>query len=98
MGALALLYILVDYPLAHPPKLPFGLRWPLWSGSPFIFLGMNAILVYVIQEIPPVFFPISLFLFLPYTHWGAMANNLWGVLFWMAVAYDFYVFRIFLTV
>ena len=97
-GALALLYVLVDYPLEHPPALLARLRWPLWSGSPLRFLGANPMLLYIGHEVFHEYLPVSALTFLPDTHWGALARTLWGVLFWTLVAYVLYVQRIFLTI
>lgn len=97
-GALALLYILVDWPLTHPSALLARIGWPLWSGAPLRFLGANPMLLYVGHEVFMNYLPVTALGFLPDTHWGSLARTVWGVLFWTLVAYDLYVHRVFLTI
>lgn len=111
---LALLYFLVDFrPTkssdetghelfgeAEPSLFTrlFGPRWPLWSGAPLAFLGANPFLIYVAHEVFETYLPVTLLLFLPDSHWGHLAQTIWGVAFWTLVAYVLYRKKIFLTI
>ena len=66
----------------------------VWSGSPFFYLGMNSLLLYMGHEICSDFFPIS---WKPYTkgHAELLFMNLWGTAIWVTVSYVMYRKKIF---
>ncbi|UJR08688.1 hypothetical protein I4U23_012946 [Adineta vaga] len=69
---LTILYILVDV-----------CNW--FTGEPFLWLGMNSIVVYVGHEVCSKMFPIQ-FQVEETRHWQLMIMHLYGVLFWTIVA------------
>ncbi|XP_028405101.1 heparan-alpha-glucosaminide N-acetyltransferase-like isoform X2 [Dendronephthya gigantea] len=62
-------------------------KW--WNGAPFIFPGMNSILVYCGHEVLHSFFPFNWELHPP-THGKKLAMNVWGVGLWVLIAYYCY--------
>ncbi|ESO84192.1 hypothetical protein LOTGIDRAFT_211131 [Lottia gigantea] len=70
--------------------------YPLWSGSPFYYPGMNAIVLYVGHEFfnrkAPVYFHV------PHNHESELAINLWGTIFWVLVSYYLYYKDIFISI
>jgi heparan-alpha-glucosaminide N-acetyltransferase len=79
---LSVLYVVIDVR-----------RW--WAGTPFLFAGLNSIVVYVGSEVFQMFFPFTVMSH-PLlattnsgfaTHSEALATNLGGVAAWMLVAY-----------
>lgn len=67
-----------------------------WSGSPFIFAGMNAILLYIGHELLKKYFP---FRWVPFTntHAEILAMNLSATTIWLIVAYFLYRHNIFIS-
>jgi len=80
---LAVMYLLIDV---------FG----IWSGCPFVYPGMNSILLYMGHEICHDFFPFS---WKPYTnsHAELLGMNLWGTALWVLIAFVLFKKRIFLA-
>ncbi|XP_065206822.1 heparan-alpha-glucosaminide N-acetyltransferase-like [Planococcus citri] len=82
----AFIYYVVDYT-------------KLWNGSPFIYPGMNSILVYVGHEICFQLFPwhwrIS---FAMNTHFMNLIENTWGVILWILITFCMYKKKIFVVV
>lgn len=58
-------------------------KW--WNGAPFIFLGMNSIVLYVSHEILGGIFPFN-WLYPP-THAMSLLHSLIGVTLWGLAAY-----------
>lgn len=81
---LSLLYLTID-----------ARKW--WSGSPFLYAGMNSILLYVGHELAKGKFPWS---WQPYyhTHAELLAMDLWGTCLWLLIAFILYKKDIFLSV
>lgn len=64
----------------------------LWTGAPFIYLGMNSILIYTGSELMWKHFPFSYEIYSNPTHANTLPMNVFGVVSWIAVA--FYCYRI----
>jgi heparan-alpha-glucosaminide N-acetyltransferase len=79
--AVALLYVVAD------------IR-KLWAGKPYLWLGMNSIVIYAGSEILQPYFPFSFVLNTPNTgfanHALALASNVIGVLCWCVVGWRLY--------
>ena len=69
---LTILYLLVDV-------------YQLFTGEPFLWLGMNSILIYVGHEICSKSFPVQ-FQVEQSTHAQLLAMHLYGVMFWTVIA------------
>jgi len=83
---LSILYILVDVKR-------------FWNGAPFIYVGMNPILIYCGHEILADYFPFQFTTIHSYrSHALVLASNLLGVSVWMFVAYMFYLNRFFVNI
>ena len=67
-----------------------------WSGSPFIFPGMNSILMYMGHEIMSGMFPWS---WKPFTesHAELLAMNIWGCSLWVITSFILYKKKMFLA-
>lgn len=67
-----------------------------WSGSPFIFPGMNSILMYMGHEIMSGMFPWS---WKPFTesHAELLAMNIWGCSLWVIASFILYKKKMFLA-
>jgi len=61
-------------------------NFSLWSGSPFIYAGMNPIVVYAGSEILGAYLPLS---WRPFsrTHVELLVMNCWSTSFWLFIAY-----------
>lgn len=82
---LALCYILVDI-------------YQLWGGAPFLWFGMNPILLYCGHEVLHDFFPFSWRLVDPNSHAKLLALHLNGVGWWCLVAFKLYVDEFFVKI
>ena len=69
---LTLLYLLVDV-------------YSGFTGEPFLWLGMNSIVIYVGHEVCAKLFPVQ-FRVEETRHWQLMIMHLYGVTFWIIVA------------
>ena len=58
-----------------------------WSGSPFIYLGTNSIIIYISHFLFSKTFPV--YWNMPNTHSNKLFMNLWGCFFWTLVAFIF---------
>ena len=68
--------------------------WELWGGSPFYFVGMNSILIYLLHEILEGQVPFcgdGCTGHTEETHWKNMASQVGGVTVW--VCYLYYLHR-----
>jgi len=81
---LCFMYVIIDV-----------MHW--WTGVPFTFAGMNAILLYCGHEVFHNFFPFNFNVKHP-THATILARSSVGVAVWMIVAYYCYVEKIFFKV
>ncbi|VEN54018.1 unnamed protein product [Callosobruchus maculatus] len=88
---LSLCYVLVDYK-------------KLWTGKPFLFAGMNAILMYIGHEMTENHFPVRWYPHNEYsedhrhTHYNALLSDTWGAAFWLFVSYYLYKIKYFLVI
>ena len=69
-------------------------KW--WSGNPFIYPGLNSILVYVLHYLFRQTFPVY-WAFMPHRHFYKLAMNLWGSIFWTIVSFVLHVKRIYVS-
>jgi heparan-alpha-glucosaminide N-acetyltransferase len=67
-----------------------------WSGAPFVYPGMNSILIYMCHEVFHDYFPIHFHV--PPTHAAQLALDIWGTVFWIIVAAILHYKRIFVAV
>lgn len=66
-----------------------------WSGNPFLGLGLNSVLVYVLHYLFGRTFPVQFRL--PYDgHAYRLAMNLWGSCFWTLVAFGLHWKRVYI--
>lgn len=61
----------------------------IWSGAPFIYLGMNSILIYFCHDIFMPYFPFS-YMLPNYSHSTVLLSNMISVISWMTVAFFCY--------
>lgn len=83
---MALVYVVVD-----------ARRW--WSGAPFLYAGLNSIVLYLghytAWQMLPFNFELSDGM---ETHWRRLPESLWGVCAWLLVAYEMNRRKVFITV
>ncbi|XP_025093350.1 heparan-alpha-glucosaminide N-acetyltransferase-like isoform X1 [Pomacea canaliculata] len=79
---LAVLYVIIDV-----------LDW--WGGQPFIYPGMNSIVIYFCHDIFWRVLPINWDL--EPLHWKLLLQDVWGATFWILVAYILYRKHIFVA-
>ncbi|EDO47163.1 predicted protein, partial [Nematostella vectensis] len=72
--------------------------WELWNGAPFIYPGMNSILVYCGHEWLGKHFPFSWDLDPYYTHADKLFMNIVGTSCWVAIAYYLHWIEFFLKI
>ncbi|KAG4074764.1 hypothetical protein HA402_006403 [Bradysia odoriphaga] len=82
---LTLFYILVDV-----------LNW--WSGTPLVYAGMNAILLYVGHSVIGSMFPWRWSIGPMNTHLVLLVENMWHAGMWVVVSYFFYCKKVFISV
>ncbi|XKL69226.1 hypothetical protein PGB90_006995 [Kerria lacca] len=70
----------------------------IWNGSPFIYPGMNSILVYVGHELCFQLFPWHWKVSKMNTHFINLLENVWGVIVWILISFILYRKRIFISV
>lgn len=70
----------------------------VWTGAPFIYLGMNSILVYTGSELLWRHFPFSYQIYTNPTHANTLPMNVIGVLSWIVVAFYCYKIKFFVKV
>jgi len=80
---LTICYVLVDV-----------LSW--WSGSPFLYPGMNAILLYVGHEITAKWFPW--YIPVSNTHAAQLCMDIWGTFLWVIISVWLYYYQVFLAI
>lgn len=69
----------------------------LWTGAPFIYLGMNSILIYVGHGILQNYMPFSYMVY-DVNHGSLLQTNVLGVFSWVIIAYYFYKIKFFVKV
>ncbi|XP_060728609.1 heparan-alpha-glucosaminide N-acetyltransferase isoform X1 [Tachysurus vachellii] len=74
---LAMVYFVVDI-----------MGW--WGGQPFIYPGMNSILVYVGHSLLGFYFPFSWEMRYQDSHWEPLFRSLWGTALWIFISYLLY--------
>ena len=83
--ALAALYVVVDVAQA-------------WAGAPFLYAGVNSIVVYMGSELFDGTFPFRVYLRDGYgSHAAQLFSNIFGVLAWLAVARILFLKKIFVN-
>jgi len=70
----------------------------IWNGAPFIYPGMNSIMIYTGSELLEKIFPFSFKLVDPVQHSWKLFSNLIGVSCWVAVAFYAYVCKFFVNI
>ncbi|KAL3877245.1 hypothetical protein ACJMK2_034978 [Sinanodonta woodiana] len=70
--------------------------YKVWSGAPFFYPGMNAIVLYLGHELLHQCFPISWKI--AEHHADNLAMDIWGATFWVIVAYILYHNQVFISV
>ncbi|XP_024153083.1 heparan-alpha-glucosaminide N-acetyltransferase [Oryzias melastigma] len=61
-----------------------------WGGQPFLYPGMNSILVYVGHSLLGFYFPFSWEMRFQESHWEFLLQSLWGTSLWVLIAYLLY--------
>ncbi|TRZ04007.1 hypothetical protein DNTS_001161 [Danionella cerebrum] len=69
-----------------------------WGGQPFIYPGMNSILVYVGHSLLGFYFPFSWELGVQDSHWDLLFQNLWGTSLWVFISYLLFRKKFFLKI
>ncbi|XP_057704672.1 heparan-alpha-glucosaminide N-acetyltransferase [Corythoichthys intestinalis] len=69
-----------------------------WGGQPFVYPGMNSILVYVGHSMLGFYFPFSWEMRFQQSHWEWLFQSLWGTALWVMIAYLLYRKKIFLKI
>ncbi|XP_051935899.1 heparan-alpha-glucosaminide N-acetyltransferase [Hippocampus zosterae] len=69
-----------------------------WGGQPFIYPGMNSILVYVGHSLLGFYFPFSWEMRFQGNHWEWLFQSLWGTALWVIIAYMLYRKKFFLKI
>ncbi|GLD56086.1 heparan-alpha-glucosaminide N-acetyltransferase-like protein [Lates japonicus] len=69
-----------------------------WGGQPFIYPGMNSILVYVGHSLLGFYFPFSWEMRIQQSHWEWLFQSLWGTALWVLIAYLLYRKKFFLKI
>ncbi|CAL8299720.1 unnamed protein product [Merluccius merluccius] len=69
-----------------------------WGGQPFIYPGMNSILVYVGHSLLGFYFPFSWEMRYQESHWERLFQGLWATSLWVFVAFLLYRKRFFLKI
>lgn len=68
-----------------------------WSGAPFVYAGMNAIIMYIGSEIFHKMYPFYWHIGTMNTHFMFLLANIWTTGLWVLVAYYLYLKEIFIT-
>lgn len=79
---LAVLYLFVDV-------------LKLWNGTPFLFAGMNPLILYLCHDIFYRFFPVNWKI--EPVHWKLLLKAIWDVLIWLTLAFVLYCKKIFIA-
>jgi heparan-alpha-glucosaminide N-acetyltransferase len=69
----------------------------VWSGQPFIYLGMNSILIYVGHSLLGSYMPFSYMIY-DINHATVLTMNVIGVCCWIALSYYCYTIKFFVKI
>ncbi|XP_061602033.1 heparan-alpha-glucosaminide N-acetyltransferase isoform X2 [Cololabis saira] len=69
-----------------------------WAGQPFIYPGMNSIVVYVGHSLLGFYFPFSWEMRFQASHWESLLQHLWATALWVLIAYLLYRKKCFLKI
>ena len=69
----------------------------IWNGAPFIYIGMNPILIYLSHEILNYYPPFSWYIAVP-THMNLLTMNLVGVSSWLLIAYYMHYHKFYINI
>ncbi|KAG7279821.1 hypothetical protein CRUP_013731 [Coryphaenoides rupestris] len=69
-----------------------------WGGQPFLYPGLNSILVYVGHSLLGSYFPFSWEMRYQESHWERLFQGLWATSLWVLVAFLLYRKRFFLKI
>lgn len=72
--------------------------WRCWTGSPFLYPGMNALVMYCGHQLCYQLFPFHWQLGPMNTHLMVLLENVWGTLLWIIVAVLLYRRKVFVSV
>lgn len=70
----------------------------LWSGTPLVYAGMNAIVMYVGHEVFHSMLPWHWHIGPMNTHFILLLENMWNASLWVVIAYVLYCKKIFISV
>lgn len=70
----------------------------LWSGTPLVYAGMNAIIMYVGHEVFHSMLPWHWRIGPMNTHFVLLLENMWNASLWVVIAYILYCRKIFISV
>jgi len=70
----------------------------LWSGTPLVYAGMNAIIMYVGHQVFHAMLPWHWHIGPMNTHFVLLLENLWNSALWVVIAYVLYCKKIFISV
>jgi len=82
---MAFVYVLVDF--KH-----------VWQGEPFLFAGMNSIVLYLGHYTAWQMAPFNYISGPMNTHWAKLVESIWGTCAWLIVAYILFRKKVFITV
>ena len=71
--------------------------WKIWEGTPFLYAGMNSIVLYLGHEICEDLFPFS-WQPVTQTHWELLLMNLWGTGLWVLISFELYFLGVFISI
>ena len=71
--------------------------WKLWTGRPFLYLGMNSILLYCFHDIFMGYFPFS-YMLPNISHSTVILSNMIGLSSWILFAYYCYTNNFFVKI
>jgi len=69
-----------------------------WDGTPFIYAGMNSIVLYLSHYVAWQMGPFNYISGPMNTHWDNLVESIWSVSAWLIVAYVMYRKKVFITV
>lgn len=70
----------------------------LWSGTPLVYAGMNAIVMYVGHEVFHSMLPWHWHIGPMNTHFVLLLENMWNASLWVVIAYVLYCKKIFISI
>ncbi|XP_050393496.1 heparan-alpha-glucosaminide N-acetyltransferase isoform X4 [Patella vulgata] len=70
--------------------------YPVWSGSPFYYPGMNSIFIYICHMVFENYFPVGVWV-MP-QHDQHLLLDIWGPIFWCLVAYKMHSMKLYINI